>query len=239
MDEINKRTRKRIAEFVTDKEAEDEQLSGDFASEGILDYFRRAEIWVPTEVYADLVGSTDLDWYAMQFSIAFVPPERQKVSWAHVRLDFQELVKQLGAWFPNDVFSAYKEVSESIDITGSVGLGVPESLLAGLPDLKELLPKFLVKYRNFSEQKKTLVKSVIRAVSEGQRRLGYELSQDPKTGIDPRQLVAQVLFGVTTGSCQVESLPLVSLTINCRCGPLRLKSEIYQDVDATFRRRPS
>jgi hypothetical protein len=237
MDEINKRTRKRIAELVTDEEAADMPLSGDFSSEGILDYFRRAEIWVPTEVYADFVMSTDLDWYGVQFNVAFVPPEKQKVSWAHVRLDFQELVKQLDAWLPNDVFSAYKEVSKSIDITGTASLGVPEALLGDLPYLKDLLPQFSAKYRKFAEEKKTLVASVIRAYSDRQRRLGYELSEDPKTGIDQRQLVAQVLFGVASGSNFMASLPLVSLTINCRCGPLHLKSEIYQDVDATFRRR--
>ncbi|HWP47870.1 MAG TPA: hypothetical protein VNM22_11965 [Candidatus Limnocylindrales bacterium] len=238
MDEINKKTRKRIAELVTDQEAADTQLSGDFDSEGILDYFRRAEIWVPTEVYADFVMSTDLDWYGMQFNVAFVPPEKQKVSWAHVRLDFQELVKQLGAWLPNDVFSAYKEVSKSTDIKGTVSLGVPEALLVDLPYLKDVLPQFSVGYRKFAEEKKSLTEGVIRAFSDRQRRLGYDLSEDPKTGVDQRQLVAQVLFGVAPGSNLMESLPLVSLTINCRCGPLRLKSEIYQDVDATFRRRP-
>lgn len=214
------------------------QLSGDFDSEGILDYFRRAEIWVPTEVYADFVMSTDLDWYGMQFNVAFVPPEKQKVSWARVRLDFQELVKQLAAWLPNDVFSAYKEVSTSTDTKGTASLGVPEALLGDLPYLKDLLPQFSVEYRKFAEEKKTLMESVTRAFSDRQRRLGYDFSEDPKTGIDQRQLVAQVLFGVAPGSKLMESLPLVSLTINCRCGPLRLKSEIYQDVDATFRRRP-
>jgi len=238
MEEINKSSRKRIAELVTDQEATDTQLSGDFDSEGILDYFRRAEIWVPTEVYADYVMSKDFDWYGMQFNVAFVPPEKQKVSWAHVRLDFQELVKQLDAWLPNDVFSAYKEVSKSIDIKGTASLGVPEALLGDLPYLKDLLPQFSVEYRKFAEETKTLMESVIRAFSDRQRRLGYDLSEDPKTGIDQRQLVAEVLFGVAPGSNLIGPLPLVSLTINCRCGPLRLKSEIYQDVDATFRRRP-
>ena len=239
MDEINKRTRKKIAELVTDEEATDTQLSGDFASEGILDYFRRAEILVPTEVYADFVMSTDLDWYGMQLNVAFVPPEKQNVSWARVRLDFQEVVKQLDAWLPNDVFSAYKEASKSIGITGTAHLGVPEALLGELPYLRDLLPQFSLEYRNFAEEKKTLMKSVIRTFSDRQRRLGYDLSEDPKTGIDQRQLVAQVLFGVAPGSNLMGSLPLVSLTINCRCGPLRLKQEIYQDVDASFRRRPS
>jgi hypothetical protein len=145
MDEINKRTRKRIAELATDQDAADTQLSGDFNSEGILDYFRSAEIWVPTEVYADHVMSTDFDWYGMQFNVAFVPPEKQKVSWARVRLDFQEPVKQLDAWLPNDVFSAYKEVSKTLKIEGDMSLSVPEVLLGALPYLKELLPQFSVK----------------------------------------------------------------------------------------------
>lgn len=97
MDDINHSTRKRIAELITDQEAADTQLCGDFSSEGILDYFRRAAIWVPTEVYADYVMTTDFDWYGMQFSVAFMPPEKQRVSWARVRLDFQEPVKQLDA----------------------------------------------------------------------------------------------------------------------------------------------
>lgn len=238
MGEINKGTRKRIAELVTEEEVADTAISGDFASEGVLDYFRRAEIWVPTEAYADHVASTDFDWYGMQFNVAFVPPEKQNVSWARVRLDFNEPVKQLSAWLPNDVFSAYQEVSETIDLQGDVNLAVPEALLGSLPYLKELLPQFSGKYRKFSEKKKTRTHSVIRAISDRQRRLDYDLAEDPKSGIDQRQLVAQVLFGVAPGADVREAQPLVGLTINCRCGPLRLKSEIHQDVDVTFRRRP-
>ena len=77
---VNKSTRKRVVELLTEKELADSPVSGDFAGEGILDYFRKAEIWVPTEIYADFVRGTDLDWYAIQFSIGFLPPEKQKIS---------------------------------------------------------------------------------------------------------------------------------------------------------------
>ena len=236
MEEINKRSRKRVAELVTEAEVADTTLSGDFASEGILDYFRRAEIWVPTEVYADFVMSTDVDWYGIQLSVAFVPPEKQRVSWAQVRLDFRELVRQLYAWFPNDSFSAYKDESKSIDIKGAAKVSVPDAALGALPYLKDLVPQLSVEYRHFAEAKKSVMKSIVRTSSDGQRRLSYDLSEDPRTEIDQRQLVAQVLFGVAQGSASIDSVPLVDLAINCRCGPLRLKSEIRQDVDVTFRR---
>ncbi|RMF88721.1 MAG: hypothetical protein D6736_09685 [Nitrospinota bacterium] len=235
MEGINKSSRKRIAELVTEQETADTPLSGDFDSEGILDYFRKAEIWVPTEVYADYVVSRGFDWYGMQFSVAFVPPEQQKVSWARVRLDFPEPVKQLGSWLPNDAFSAYKEIGNTTEIRGAASLGVPEALLGDLPYLRDLLPQFSIEYRRFVEERKTPVESVIRSVSDRQRRLDYDLSEDPKTGIDPRQLVAQILFGIAPGT-DVRASLLFSLTINCRCGPLRLRSEISQDVDITFRR---
>jgi hypothetical protein len=239
MNEINKRTRKRIAELVTDQEAEDTQLSGDFDSESIRDYFRKAEILVPTEAYADYVRSEYFDWYGMQFNVAFKPPEKQKVTWARVSLGFHEPVQQLDAWLPNDVFSAYKEVSNTSDVTGYAHLGVPEALLGNLPYLKELLPQLSVKYRRFAEVKKISTESVIRTASDGQRQLYYDLSEDPKSGIDQRQLVARVLFGVAPGADLMESSPLLGLNINCRCGFLRLKSEITQDVDVTFRRQPA
>ena len=237
MEEINKRTRRRIAELVTDQEAADTQHSGDFGSEGVLDYFRRVEILVPTEVYADYVMRSDFDWYGMRFNVAFVPPEQQKVTSARVRLDFQEPVKQLGAWYPDDVFSAYKEVSKTLDIKAYVNLRVPKALLGGLPYLNELLPQLSAEYRKFIEERKTPMESVIRVVCDRQRKLHYDLSEDPKTGIDQRQLTAQVLFGVDPDVDLIESLPLLGLTISCRCGLLGLKSDIYQDVDITFRHR--
>src|SRR5215218_6826745 len=128
MQQINKNSRKRIAELVTEQEATDTHLSGDFNSEGILDYFRRAEIWIPTEVYADYVMRKDLDWFAMQLSVAFVPPQKAKVSWAQVRLEFEEPVTQLASWLPNNVFSAYKEVSSTSKIKGTANLEVPKTL---------------------------------------------------------------------------------------------------------------
>lgn len=239
MNEINKRTRKRIVELVTDQEAADTQLSGDFDSEGIRDPFRKADIWVPNEVYADYVRSEYFDWYGMQLRVAFEPPEEQKVTWARVRLDFQEPVKQLDAWFPNDIFSAYKEISNTSDVKAYANLGVPEALLGNLPYLKELLPQLSVEYRRFAEEKLIPTESVIRAASDGQQRLYYDLSEDPKTGIDQRQLVARVLFGVAPGADLMESLPLLGLTVDCRCGLLGLKRAINQDVDVTFRRRPA
>jgi|LGOV01.1.fsa_nt_gb hypothetical protein len=236
MEEINKSTRKRIAELITDQEATDMQLSGDFDSEGIIDYHRKAEILAPTEAYADYVMSKDFDWYVMQFEVGFVPPERRKVSWARVRLDFHEPVKQLGSWLPNDVFSAYKEVSNTSEIFAA-SPSVPEALLGNLPYLKGLLPQFSMEYRRFAEEKKTPMTSVIRSVSDRQRRLNYDLTEDPKTGIDQRKLVAQIIFGVAPGA-DVKVSPLVSLTINCRCGSHHLKKKIEQDMDITFRSRP-
>jgi hypothetical protein len=101
--------------------------------------------------------------------------------------------------------------------------------------LKELLPKLLIEYHRLAEEKKEPAESVIRAVSDRQRRLNYDLAQDPKSGIDQRQLLGLVLFGVTPGVDLMEAQPLIGLTINCRCGLLHLKSEIVQDVDVAVR----
>jgi hypothetical protein len=238
MGEINKSTRRRITEMITEEEAADMRLSSDFDSEGILDYFRRAEVWVPTEVYANYVMSQDFDWYDLQFNVAFVPPGKQKVTWARVSLDFQEPVKQLGAWFPNDVFSSYKKESSTLDVTANMNLAVPDTLLLEMPYLKGLFPKLSAEYHKSIQEESTPTVSVIRAVSDRQRRLYYDLAEDPKSGIDQRQLTAQVVFGVSPGIGFPESQLLLSLSINCRCGALRLKSEICQDVDVTFLRQP-
>jgi hypothetical protein len=233
---INKKTRKRFTELITGQEAADTTISGDYSGEGILDNFRKAEIWIPSEVYADYISNKDLDWYEMQFSVGFVPPEGQKITFARVSLNFQEPVRQIGAWFPNDTFSTYQKISTTSEVASDVTIGIPETLLGQFPDLKGLLPQFSAKYHRVYEENKEPAQSIVRTISDRQRRLSYDLNEDPKSGIDQRELVGQVLFGITP-NINMEKLPvLLSLTINCRCGILQLKSEIVQDVDITFRR---
>jgi hypothetical protein len=233
---VNKTSRRRVAELVKDDEAGDEPLSGDFPSEGVLDHFRRAEIWVPTEVYADHIAGQEFDWYALRFQVAFLPPGELKMTSARVRLEFREPVSQLDAWSPNDTFSAFRELETSGEIKVSGGLKVPDALLEKFVYLANLLPQVSAEYRRFAQEHKTPMESVLRAVSDRQRRLSYDLAQDPKTGIDPRQLTGEVLLGVPPGTALAGVPPLLQLAVDCRCGLLRLRSEVEQDVDIVWRR---
>lgn len=103
------KNRRRMLYMVTDEEKVQEHLIGDYASEGLLDHFRKAEIIIPTcEIAYYATKKNDLDWYAMEINAGLSPPEQQKVSWLKVIMKFKEPIKKLGGWYPDDVFSNYK-----------------------------------------------------------------------------------------------------------------------------------
>src|SRR5215467_7022865 len=118
--DVNKSSIRKLAMLVTDEEAEQPQPSGDYAAEGgIADRFRRAEIWVPDEIWADsvsdevraqMVQPDRIAWYATHFQIGILPPDDTRVSNAEIRLLFDDPVRILGGWYPNDVFSTYRQI---------------------------------------------------------------------------------------------------------------------------------
>ncbi len=239
MVDVNKSTRRKLATLVTDEEVDiHPHLSGDFPAEGgIFGHLRRAEILVPDEVYADYVVEEQLAWYGTHFEIGIVPPEQVKVTSAEIRLSLEKPVKKLGAWYPNDVFSAYRKIARRKKWEFEAKLDLKHPLLEVLPDIKSLLPQLSAHYMDTVAviDLKLPEESVIRTMSDGQRRLVFQLSIDPKTEVDPRKFNGQLLFGITPDAKVDVPLPAMRLEVSCRCGALRLRSEITQVVEVTFR----
>lgn len=237
MDDVNKSSRMKIMTMATDEELENQpQVGGDFRAEGgIFDFFRKAEIWVPDEVYAERVAEEGVVWYGTHFQVGIVPPEQAKVTSAEIRVIFTEPVRELGAWYPNDVYSAYREVTQDKHVEIEAKLDPKHPLLALLPAIDSLLPQLSAGYRIATKDLKLPEASVIRTISDGQRRVAFQLSIDPKTDKDPRQFRGQVLFGIAPNTAIQQPLSAMRLEVTCRCGPLRLKSMVTQDVDIVVR----
>jgi hypothetical protein len=248
--DINKSTLRKLATLVTDEEAEQPQLSGDYAAEGgLADRFRRAEIWVPDEVWADpvsdevrnnMVQTDGSAWYATHFQVGILPPDGTRVSSAEIRLLFDDAVLVLGGWYPNDVFSVYREVKSRQGVSVEARIAPDNPLLKVVPDLQSLLPQVSAEYSRFEEQTKAPEDSVVRTISDGQRRLAFQLRVDPKTDKDPRHFRGQVLFGVSLDprwKARAPAIVQLTLTVSCRCGVLRPRSAIEQLVDVALRDR--
>ena len=229
---INRKSREKIISLLTEEEKQERQPSGDYSSEGLFDPFRKAKIFVPTEIDAYYVTTKNgVDWYATQFYVGFMPPEGQMIKWSRISINFQPPVNKLGAWCPNDKFSNYKKIHTTSKV--DVEVKVPKNVLTDkIPYIGELLPQLSLEYQRYQESTITPQDSVIRAVTNGQRILVYDLYEDPQTRIDPRQLKCQLLFGLPNA---VSSLPnptsLLELVANCRCGTLSPLSDITQGVD--------
>jgi hypothetical protein len=231
MDTINKSSRRRLARLV-DADAPEEQsdLAGDFSPEASpFAHFRRAEIWVPTDVWADHV--TDA-YYGMHFEIGIVPPEDVAVEFAEIRLDLEPPIERLAAWLPNDVYSSFRQIEAQRKVDVKVDTGLAQ-LVTVLPGIADLLPQLSGEYSRVVKDHREPQESVVRTISDGRRRLSFKLSKDLKTGIDPQQFRGQVVFGVDgdpTGR------PLTfSMQVMCRCGIFRLKNTLDQRVDITLR----
>lgn len=233
---INKATRTRVVELLTEEELKDPVFAGDFVSEGVIDHFRRGEVHLPSEAYADHLGTGDTEWFGLQLHVGILPPGTLNVTWARVELRFCEPVNALDAWSPNDVYSAFKEIEtqQAVDLTAN--LSFPKSVLENVPYVAGLLPQLSATYRRRSKEIRAPQNSVIRAISDGHRRLTYDLYEDPKTARDPRQLIAQVLFSTDLHAITETELQLLELAVTCRCGKFGLRKDVQQKVDVTVRR---
>lgn len=236
---LNRASRVTSVALVRDDEAHEARPTGDFASEGLLDPFRRAEVLLPTETSADLVERGGVHWYGMRLQVGFVPPASISVTEAEIRLTFEAPVRQIGGWLPRDEFSVYQTITStsrleaSTDVTAAASAMLPA--LGALPALAEMLPQIKAEYKRSSESHRAPQDSVVRTMSDGERRLVFQLRKDERTNIDPRQFIGQVLFGVSAETDVSRPLELLTLEVSCTCGPFRLNRTVQQRVAVAFR----
>jgi hypothetical protein len=229
--------RRHIIRLVTEEEAGEPRLSGDFPSESGLDSFRHAEIWLPTRADAVFLATADrVEWYGLPLKVGLVPPVTSRISSADIRLLFSSPVSKIGAWDPNDTFAIYRRIRTNGGLEIKSDLKVPAAALAALPSLAELvLPQFSATYKRESKAVVVPKESVIRTISDGEHRLAWQLLQDPLSQIDPRQLAATVVVGLPPGAAPDAPVPMLTLEVECQCGVLHMRSSLQRPVDLSFR----
>jgi hypothetical protein len=227
--------RRRAVDLVTEEEAgEGQQFSGDYAPEGPMDHLRRAELWLPTRVHALLILTDQIHWYALALHVGIVPPGTARVSSAEIHLTFEPPVIALGAWEPNDRFAIYRETRTRAGLDVKGDLKLPEAAVAALPGISELLPQLSAEYHKASQAIVVPHDSVIRTMSDGERRLAWQLFEDPQTNIDPRQLAAKIVIGLSPELARTKPHSMATLQVECRCGNLRMRSAVRQSIEVSF-----
>jgi hypothetical protein len=188
-----------------------------------LDRYRRG---VPQQY-----NRLDQSWYGLALRVSFVPPPTVPVSSADIRLEFEPPVSQLGACEPNERFAVYRDMCVKSGKKIKSHLALSGAAEAVLPGIAELVPQLSLDYR--SESKAIIVPhySVIRTASDGERRLAWQLHEDPQNKIDPRQLAARIILGLLPGSAPNMPSPMLTLYAECRCGVLGMRKAVHQKVE--------
>ncbi len=96
------------------------------------------------------------------------------------------------------------------------------------------LPSLTARLDQKSERKVEHHASLVRAITDGQRRLTFQLFEDPKTAKDQRQLVAEVLFALGKEEPPEVAEAALELEVSCKCGLLGMRRAVVQEVDLLF-----
>ncbi len=233
--DINRSTRRRAIELLSAAELNEPEFSGDFRPQGAFDLFRKAEILLPSEVDAVKVAVEDKQLYGTRLYVGLVPPGDQQISEARIDLCFQGPVSRIKAWSPSDLFSLIKASERKLALTAeanSAKLFPRLDLL--LTQVGVGLPSLTARIDQSGERTVEHHASLVRAMTDGQSRLTFQLFADPKTAKDQRQLVAEVLFAVEGESTPEVAEAALELEVSCKSGLLGMRRAVVQAVDLVF-----
>ncbi len=233
--DINRSTRRRAVELLSEEERGGPEFSGDFRPQGAFDIFRRAEIMLPSEIDAVKVAVEDKRLYGTRFYVGMVPPGDQTISEARVDLTFEKPIARIRAWSPSDLYSLVKTSERKVALTAEA------DSTKLLPHVGQLLtqvgvglPTLTARVDQASERKVEHHESLVRSITDGQSRLTFQLFEDPKTNKDQRQLVAEVLFALDDDEAPEIAEAALELEVSCKSGLLGMRRAVVQAVDLVF-----
>lgn len=233
--DINRSTRRRPIELLSEAERAQPEFSGDFRPQGAFDFFRSAEILLPSEIDAVKVAVEDKRLYGTRFYVGLVPPGDQQISEAQIDLTLAKPIARIKAWRPSDLHSLVKSSERKVALTAEA------SSAKLFPQLGELLlqvgvglPSLTARVDQTSERHIEHHASLVRAMTDGQSRLTFQLFADPKTGKDQRQLVAEVLFALDRDEAPAVAEAAMELEVSCKSGLLGMRRAVVQAVDLVF-----